>query len=236
MPARYRQLDSERLIETVSRLRDRIRRSFPDANLGLVAEELLVVARDAANRSLAIRRPNVWLRALSLVLVVASAAILLIGVVSLHPRLDDEWSWADVIQTLEASLGALFFLSAAILSALTIEARRKRRRCLDALHELRAMAHIVDMHQLTKDPEGFDEASAAVRRPMSRLELVRYLDYCSEMLALMGKLAALYVQDFPDPQAVTAVDEVEELTTGLSRKIWQKIMILDARLDTEGRV
>jgi hypothetical protein len=53
------------------------------------------------------------------------------------------------------------------------------------------------------------------------------------MLSLIGKLAALYVQKFDDPVALAAVNEVEELTTGLSRKIWQKIMILNAFLAEE---
>ena len=57
-------------------------------------------------------------------------------------------------------------------------------------------------------------------------ELVRYLDYCSEMLALTGKLAALYVQNFNDMVALAAVNEIESLTTGLSRKIWQKMMVM----------
>lgn len=63
---------------------------------------------------------------------------------------------------------------------------------------------------------------------MTRFELNRYLDYCSEMLALTGKVAALYVQRFEDPQAVAAVNDIETLTSGLSRKIWQKIMMLNA--------
>ena len=46
------------------------------------------------------------------------------------------------------------------------------------------------------------------------------------MLSLTGKVAALYVQHFDDPVALAAVNEVESLTTGLSRKIWQKLMIL----------
>ncbi|NIO43804.1 MAG: hypothetical protein GTO41_28795 [Burkholderiales bacterium] len=46
------------------------------------------------------------------------------------------------------------------------------------------------------------------------------------MLSLIGKLAALYVQRFDDPVALASVNEVESLATGLSRKIWQKIMIL----------
>ena len=56
----------------------------------------------------------------------------------------------------------------------------------------------------------------------------KYLDYCSEMLSLIGKLAALYVQKFDDPVALAAVNEVEDLTTSLSRKIWQKIMIINS--------
>ncbi len=62
---------------------------------------------------------------------------------------------------------------------------------------------------------------------MDPFELHRYLDYCSEMLALISKVGALYVQDFPDRAALDAVDQIENLATGLSRKIWQKIVILD---------
>ena len=43
----------------------------------------------------------------------------------------------------------------------------------------------------------------------------------------MSKIGQLYVQDFPDSAAVTAVDHFEGLATGLSNKIWQKLMILD---------
>jgi hypothetical protein len=87
------------------------------------------------------------------------------------------------------------------------------------------------MHQLTKDPDrvilqGADTPSSPTRE-LRRFELSRYLDYCSEMLSLVSKLAALYVQTFDDPVVLSAVDEVEGLTSGLSGKIWQKIMILD---------
>ena len=65
---------------------------------------------------------------------------------------------------------------------------------------------------------------------------MRYLDFCSEMLSSISKVAALYVQDFPHPVALTAVDEVETMTTGLSRKIWQKIDILEQVVSAERRV
>jgi hypothetical protein len=40
------------------------------------------------------------------------------------------------------------------------------------------------------------------------------------MLSLIGKVAALHLQT-PDDAAV--VNEIEGLTTGLNRKIWQKV-------------
>jgi hypothetical protein len=87
------------------------------------------------------------------------------------------------------------------------------------------------MHQLDKDPvyvhsPGPTTASSP-KRTMTAFELSRYLDYCSEMLSLLGKIAALYGRDLRDPAALAAVDQVETLTTGLSRKIWQKVMLLD---------
>jgi hypothetical protein len=48
------------------------------------------------------------------------------------------------------------------------------------------------------------------------------------MLSLTGKLAALYMQNVRAPVIIEAVNGIEELTTSLSRKIWQKIMILRA--------
>jgi len=105
---------------------------------------------------------------------------------------------------------------------------------MSAIHELRSMAHVVDMHQLTKDPvtlldQRYRTASSPDTRSMTPFELARYLDYCSEMLALISKIAALYVQEFPDPVAATAVDEIENLTTGLARKIWQKVTMLPTK-------
>src|SRR6266849_1869827 len=96
------------------------------------------------------------------------------------------------------------------------------------------MAHIIDMHQLTKDPDRWGSAdvnNGALTRP----ELIRYLDFCSDLLALISKAAALHVQDFDDSVTLAAVNEIEDLTAGLSRKIWQKIMILDRIVAPQAR-
>ena len=42
------------------------------------------------------------------------------------------------------------------------------------------------------------------------------------------------MQDFDDPVTLAAVNEIEILTNGLARKIWQKIMIFDRILAPAG--
>jgi hypothetical protein len=87
------------------------------------------------------------------------------------------------------------------------------------------------MHQLTKDPEhllsGQANTVSSPVRNMTRENLGRYLDYCSEMLSLTSKLAALYAQNFADPVVLDTVSEVETLAMGWSGKIWQKITLVE---------
>ena len=97
---------------------------------------------------------------------------------------------------------------------------------------MRSIAHVIDMHQLTKDPHRitgkkvFRSTEGSPKLEMTQFLLRRYLDYCSEMLSLTGKIAAVYAQEFDDQGAITGASELETLTTGLSRKIWQKIAML----------
>jgi hypothetical protein len=225
----YRHLDSQKIIETVQALKARIERRFPEAGLSKVAGELLKVAEETVTRTQWIQKPHLPLRAAALVLSIAVIALLILMLVHIRQfRFED---YTNFIQAFEASISSVVFIGAAILFFVSWENRIKRRRALKAVHELRALAHIVDMHQLTKDPESYFAPSsptvAPVRRRMTPFELNRYLDYCSETLALVGKIAALYVQDFQDPVLLDAVDDIEDLVAGFSRKIWQKITILE---------
>ena len=226
----YRNLDPELIVETVRRLKDRVEERFPKSGLGQVAQELHEVAIDVVARTESISRPHVVLRAASTLTVLGLIGALAALLYKL--RLDPgEWTWLSVIQVLESAINDIVLLGAGLFFLLTLEARVKRRRALKAIHELRALAHVIDMHQLTKDPhvmldDGPRTATSPLRR-LSRYQLARYLDYCSEMLSLHGKLAALYVQRFDDHVALAAVDGIEDLTNGLSRKIWQKIAMLE---------
>jgi hypothetical protein len=227
----YRTIRAEKVIGTAASLTERVRARFPESGLLQVAEEILAVAREADDRCREIRRPAVGLR-VAVVLMIVLGIGGLAAVVVQNVRLTDSiWDISNFAQASEALLGDVVFLGATLAFLVTLENRIKRRRALAAVNELRALAHIIDMHQLTKDPEmvlgPHAPTQASPARNMSAFELNRYLDYCSEMLALVSKVGALYVQTFPDPQALASVDEIEGLTTALSQKIWQKIMILD---------
>ena len=225
----YRELNAEKVAATADRLQRRIQERFPEAGLAKVSAELLEITQMAQSRSRSLRRP-IWPLRIGTWFLIAVGLALLVFVFSQIRVTEGFWKIDHFVEIFNAGLGTLVFLGAAVLFLVTSETRYKRKRALRAIHELRSMAHVVDMHQLVKDPELVVKSSPTASSPvrnMSPKDLNRYLDYCSEMLAIISKVSALYVQGFMDPVVLSAVDEVETLATGLSRKVWQKIMLLE---------
>jgi hypothetical protein len=226
----YRKLEAPQIVETISLLHRRISERFPQAGLAGVVAELKWVAEESVQRSEWTRRPNIPIRILSWVLV--ACVVALIGGFLMKMRLPEMHDMVNFTQFLEAALSAIAFIGASIFFLVSWESRVKRKEVLGAIHELRSMAHIVDMHQLTKDPDRyllkatFTESSP--KRTMTLFELGRYLDYCCDALSLISKVAALYVQGFEDEVVLKAVDEIEDLTGGLTGKISQKIEVLNS--------
>jgi len=227
----YRQLDDDRIIETLIRLRDRITERFPSSSLRRVSEELLTVAKESASHIAYLAKPN-WPVRTSVGIAIAAMLAVLAAAAS-QIRLDTGTrEWPVLVQAVDSAINDLVFIGIAIFFLVRIETRLKRRRALRVLHQLRSIAHVVDMHQLTKDPEQLlsnpPATASSPQRTMSRGELGRYLDYCSELLSVTSKIAALFVERFDDPVTLAAVNEIESLTAGLSRKVWQKISMLNA--------
>ena len=228
---RFRQLDDAQILGTLSRLRDRITERFPGSGLAGVADELLALGHETAARVDYLRRPQRLIRGAAGLGIVAMALVIVVIARTLHLPSGVE-GLDELVQASDAAISLLFFLGASVFFLLTLETRLKRRRALAALHQLRSMAHIVDLHQLTKDPDRVasvttNTASSPVRS-LTTLELGRYLDYCSELLSVISKIAALHVQHFNEPVVLAAVNDIETLATGLSGKIWQKISLLNA--------
>ncbi|WP_286178458.1 hypothetical protein [Stieleria mannarensis] len=226
-------LREDAIIKTVAALHQRISDRFPGSGLSNLCTQLLEVAEKSAVRAQGIGESVWWIRICGYVLALLVIALVggMVWFTTHSVRFKDEAiGWPDLIGTFDAGTSGLIVLGATIYFLISLEIRIKRRRALIAVHELRSIAHVVDMHQLTKDPERmlrrYRQTQNSPAEAMSPMELSRYLDYCTEMLSLIGKIAALYVQRFDDAASVAAVSEVEQLTTGLSRKIWQKIVLL----------
>ena len=227
-------LRDERIIATIGKLQQRIGDRFPKSGLAHLCGRLHEVSQKASEKSSQINRPIIWIRAFGYCLAAALLALIvsiIFYAISTVGIKNEDLSVDNAIQTFDAAASGGLFIGAAIYFLINLEKRIKRGQALEAVHELRSIAHIIDMHQLTKDPERlfgtYRGTSNSPKETMSPLQLGRYLDYCTEMLSLNGKIAALYVNTFDDPEVVASVGEIEQLCTGLSRKIWQKIMILN---------
>jgi hypothetical protein len=229
-PARFRQLDESQIGVTLRRLRDRVRERFPESSLSGVTAELVSLADESFACGAYLRRPNWPIRLAVGTVIAAMVTVIVLGAMSIHvPGRVDRLS--ELVQMLEAATNDIVFLGIAVYFLVTLEGRIKRRRALTSLHQLRSVVHIVDMHQLTKDPERLmsprDDTASSPERSMSPPELGRYLDYCSESVSLTSKVAAVFAQSLNDPVVLAAVNEIETLATGLSGKIWQKITLLE---------
>lgn len=230
--AAYERLDATLVVATIGRLERRIAARFPERGLRLAAGELLTVATQVADSTYFFRRRLRWVRLASRT---SSAVIVLVTVLAVGLLLrsafaegpDRSFEWLPLI---ESTVNDLVFAAIAVYFLYALPNRVARTHLLAQLHRVRSLAHIVDMHQLTKDPERLRPDFTATRESVDpgllRDDMERYLDYCSEMLSLIGKIAALCAEESQDAVVLDTVSTIETLTTGMSRKIWQKISLL----------
>src|SRR3990172_2630852 len=146
----YRSLNIDGISNTVEHLCYRIDERFPGSGLGRVSRELLGLSRGAQSRVSMIVRPHYGLREFIGLVVLAIAAGLLASF-SLVEWPHGPFELSQFVQQLEATINGLVLIGGTILFLVTFEKRVKRSRVLNAAHELRALAHVIDMHQLTKD-------------------------------------------------------------------------------------
>lgn len=226
----YRNIDAGLVAQTLDQLNTRINERFPASGLGKVCRELTNMAQDTTASVATLARPIIPLRlAIGLILVAGlGAGIYGARAISVNNSATELFTY---VSGLESGVNLILIMSGGVFLLTSLEARLKRHRAMKALHEVRSIIHVIDMHQLTKDPAmlGGAKTSASPAHSLSEFELVRYLDYCSEMLSLAGKLAALYAQNFNDGVVVDAASDIEQLATNLSQKVWQKITIVQMR-------
>jgi hypothetical protein len=226
-PNEYRTLDVIKVIGTISILKKRIADRFPSSGLTKVCTDLKNLAEDSRHKIEWISRPNLWIRLGIGLLILMMLSIIVITLASIDFE-GTTFTITDLIQGSEAGTNEILLIGAAVYFLFTVETRVKRSRALKVLFELRSIAHVIDMHQLTKDPSRVvaENTPNSPKDNLTPIQLTRYLNYCSELLSLTSKVGALYSQAISDEVVLQTVNEIEDLTLGLSQKIWQKIMVL----------
>ena len=231
-----RSLNPDKIAETAEKLSLRVGERFPGAGLYSISQELLELGSKARETALVIFRPIYWVR-IAVAFLIAVITVFMASLLWALSSQFDEISRAnitDIVGALEAGTNELVLTGLAIFFLLNLETRIKRTRAIRAIHELRSIAHVIDMHQLSKDPAYYrdysGETKSSPQRKLTLPELIRYLDYCSELLSLTSKTAAVYAQHFNDGVVLAAVSDVESLCTALSGKIWQKLQIAESIL------
>ncbi|RWM03985.1 MAG: hypothetical protein EOR68_05185 [Mesorhizobium sp.] len=231
---RYRALDPQLIIETAERLEGRIGERFPDAGLRGVAAELVSLSRDLAKAARELETPIWWLRGVIIAAFIAGVAVFLfVGTILPLDRISRADDAVQSMQGIEATINTVILAVLGLLALVRTEERIKRKKVFRQLHGLRSLIHVIDMHQLTKDPAALSAEFRPTAHSPARLtnaaDLARYLDYCSEMLSITGKVAALFAQSVNDDVVVDGVNDIENLSSNLSRKIWQKITLIEGR-------
>ena len=224
------ELSSQEVLNMATLLHERIQERFGGRRLCDTSKRVLTLTERAGRRARQLGRPNWFMRAVLLLFLAAALVGAGYAVYMLHLSLEVS-TITDFLQALSAALDALIVIAAGVYFILSIDLRLKRHVALKALHELRSLAQIVDMHQCDKDPD-------RIRRPkeldtrlsphlgMNAFELGRYLDYCCELLSVISKIAALYAEHLRDEVSLRTVKEITDLTLGLSEKIGQKLNLL----------
>jgi hypothetical protein len=221
-------LDTEKVVETIDTLRKRIGDRFPDSGLYQTCDQLHELGKRTTILVAGIGTPIWPLRLLSGALILVFGALLC--VLACRCETGEMASLYSLIQTMEAGGNLLILIGLGAVFVWSFEQRVRRKRAIGAINALRDVAHVIDMKQLTKDPDYVSKVvhptAHSPKRDLDAFSLGRYLDYCTEMLSLVSKLGYLYVAEFHDAEATKAVNELENLCNGLSRKMWQKIMML----------
>jgi hypothetical protein len=226
------QLVADHVTATVAQLERRIEARFGERGLTKAVRDLgqlvILVQEETGQSHLRLRRTTLVTRATSITIVSATVFALVFSLRS--AVIDGLAHTADWVPLVESVINDLVFAAIAVLFLWAMPERLERRVLLRVLHRLRSLAHVIDMHQLSKDPEqvspSYVPTAQSVQHGLDTDQMYHYLSYCSEMLSLTAKTAALCAEHSSDGVVLETISTIETLTTELSNKIWQKISLL----------
>ena len=222
----FKNLDIDKVTAAIELLRLRVQERFPTANLLNVCNELKELSNNAKANIQHLNKPYVYFRIIFSFLIILTIVLITYTIWHISSQ-DLPSNFQSFIATSEALMNELVMIGAAFYFIGKFENSLKQKKILYALQELRTIIHVIDLHQLTKDPAPILQHNTehSPERALSKSELNSYLDYCSEMLSLTSKVAATYGFNCNDQIVLDTIHNIEVLSGTLSNKIWQKITI-----------
>ena len=233
-------LDADAVREIVVELEARIAARFPERGLRQVAADLAVlidaVETGANSTQGRVRMARIASRVVMVLILAGTLVALGLGfkdaIVDPNGEITNS---LDVLPLIETTINDVVFAGIAVFFLYSFPERVQRGRLLNLLHQLRSTAHIIDMHQLTKDPEQLqavvrpDRGQQAARaEPRRDGALPRLLlrapgpgrqDRRTVRRGVAGRRRPRHGQHRRDADV------------GISRKIWQKISNLPSSAD-----
>ena len=148
---RYREINPTKLIDSVGKMADRVEEQFPSSGLSAVANEVAAVAEGTVARVAEIKKPRIGLRigVGIMVLLVLSGPLLFSFLLSFS---EEVTNLGDFLEATDAGLHMLLVLAGGIYFLVGMENRMRRNQALDAIAEFRSLTHLVDLHQINKNP------------------------------------------------------------------------------------
>lgn len=234
---RLKRLQGKSLVDAAIELSQRISAEFPKRGITKEAHELARDAESFVQEAESLSRKGVTYYAIWLLVILGlgswlgTTSLMLLRIWTLVEQKQESMDLFQSMQGIDSGIHIAVSAALVIFFVATLERRRKRRIAFNGLNSLLNFAHVIDSHQTDKDPtafaSGLPRVGVPTKIPLDPPQLLRYLDYCSEMLSLVRRFAALYGQESGDTVIAESVDNIADLTSSLSNKIWQKITILN---------
>ncbi|MCK0111405.1 hypothetical protein MWU75_04550 [Ornithinimicrobium sp. F0845] len=200
------------------------------SGLTVVAEDLLAMVEQVDQETQDTHRRIARTTLVARVLAVAATLMVLALQQVLSGSLDQTATWIPLI---DSTIDTVVFIGIAVLFLWAFPERRERKGLLALLHELRSLAHVLDMHQLTKEPgrlrPDYTPTARSLPSDLTAGQMQDYLSYCNELLSLIAKTAALCAERTSDGTVLDTVSDVETLTSEIATRIHQKVALLQPR-------
>ncbi len=208
-------LDPAKIIETAKKLAGDINLRLPGSNLGVLAQELAVLAVATEERGRQARRPFLVIRALSALVI----SLVLIGLWYLARHIHARWEFGtinNVFDALNTGFNLLVLLAGGLWFCVTLEARIKRKEALGFIEELREFAHVIDVTQLYYTSDLYRSGQENHHGNPAIDET--YLLHCTQMLGVISNLAPLYMRGATGDSILRAASEVQLLAMAITTK------------------